>query len=236
MRGHPSLMMDVFWLEQRLADVPATDEWLGPAERDRLLTLKIPKRRADWRLGRWTAKQAIASLFGISELSGIEIVAEPSGAPRVLLANEPAGVTISLTHRAGVGACAVAEHGVIGCDVELIEERSEAFLQDYFTTDELARIARAARDRATIATIIWSAKECALKAVGEGLRRDTRSVCVQRIELAQPATWSALSVRCDTGESFEGWWYEADGLIRTLVTAPAPAIPITLDVLAVALI
>ena len=229
-------MMDVFWLEQRLGDVPATDEWLSPPERERLLTFRIPKRRADWRLGRWTAKQAVANLYGIVDLPRIEIVADPSGAPRVLLDHEAAGVTISLSHRAGTGACAVAEQGAVGCDLEVIEVRAQSFLEDYFTTDEMAMVEHAGRDGAKLSTLLWSAKESALKAIREGLRRDTRSVSVGRIALQAQAGWNTLSVRSDSGESFEGWWYEADGLVRTLVAAPAPSMPASLEVITVALV
>lgn len=229
-------MMDVFWLEQRLADVPATDEWLSPAERERLLTFRMAKRRSDWRLGRWTAKQAVANLFSSFDLARIEIVAESSGAPYVILDHEPAGVTISISHRAGSAACAIAEHGIIGCDLEVVEERTDGFLQDYFTASELAIVAASPPDRARVATIIWSAKESSLKAIREGLRRDTRSVNVTRIDLASPNMWSALAVSSDSGESFQGWWYEADGLVRTVVAAPAPSVPTSLDVIAAALV
>jgi 4'-phosphopantetheinyl transferase len=228
--------MDVFWFEQRQADVPLTDEWLSVRELERLYLLKVPKRRTDWRLGRWTAKQAVANLLGIPDLASIEIVAEPSGAPFVVLPNDITGLTISLTHRAGVGACAVAEHGVVGCDLELVEPRSEAFLQDYFTQDELALIARAGIDPVKAATIVWSAKESALKAVREGLRRDTRSVSVVQIDTGDTSTWNHLQVRCESGEVFEGWWCEADTLIRTLVAAPAPAVPIPLEIVFEALV
>ena len=222
--------MEIFWLEQRQADVPRGDEWLSPRELECQCRLKFPKRRDDWRLGRWTAKLAIGNLLGIPDLASIAIVAEASGAPSVVLPDDITGLTISLSHRSGVGACAVAEQGAIGCDLELIEPRSEAFLQDYFTPDERTLVARAGIDPAIATTIVWSAKESALKAVREGLRRDTRSVIVVRIEVGDSSTWNPLRVRCDSGEVFDGWWFEASGLIRTVVAAPAPAVPIPLDV------
>jgi len=227
------MRMDVFWLEQRLADLPVSDEWLSRREIERLRAFKVPKRRSDWRLGRWTAKQAVASLLGNAhDLAHIEIVAEASGEPTVALPNEIAGLAISLTHCAGVAACAVVEHGVVGCDIEVVAERGAAFLADYFTSQEQALIASAGAESARMATVIWSAKESALKAVREGLRRDTRSVYVSRIDADEPSTWSALTVRCDTGEVFEGWWCEADGLVRNLLAAPAPSIPVPLDIAA----
>jgi 4'-phosphopantetheinyl transferase len=85
--------MDVFWLEQRMAETPASDEWLSPWEASRLHALKIQKRRADWRLGRWTAKCPVAGLLEISEdLASIEISADARGAPTVLVSGEALGI------------------------------------------------------------------------------------------------------------------------------------------------
>jgi 4'-phosphopantetheinyl transferase len=53
--------MDVYWLDQTQADVPAGDEWLCAREAACLARLRFAKRRADWRLGRWTAKRALAA-------------------------------------------------------------------------------------------------------------------------------------------------------------------------------
>ena len=224
--------MDVYWLEQRQSDVPGSDEWLSAREIAHLDTLKIPKRRADWRLGRWTAKCTIAGLLGGPlEFARIEILAGTSGAPTAFLSAEPAGVSISLSHRAGVGACIVANNaGAVGCDLEVIEPRSDAFLDDYFTEDEKNRICGChGPDKARLATIIWSAKESALKALGEGLRLDTRSVCVIEIGDPEVSGWGVLKVRYETGKLFEGWWREADGMVRTVVTHPVCSAPIPVD-------
>ncbi len=226
------MTMDVFWLEQRLADVPASEEWLSVWEAARQHALKVPKRRADWRLGRWTAKRAVAGLLEISEnLANIEIVADASGAPRVLVSGEPVGVSISLSHRAGMAACAVSEQrGMLGCDLESIEPRSDAFLADYFTPEEQAWISAAdAGERPRLSALFWSAKESALKALREGLRMDTRAMRVMRIESALDQGWRSLRIQGEADDSFEGWWCEADGMVRTVIAKPAPAVPIPLS-------
>ena len=73
--------------------------------------MRFAKRQADWRLGRWTAKNAVAAYLNLPSdpqaLTDIEIRPAPSGAPEVFIADQPARVTISLSHRAGVAACAV---------------------------------------------------------------------------------------------------------------------------------
>ena len=77
--------MDVCWLEQTEADVPAENDWLNASEAARLNAMRFAKRRADWRLGRWTAKRALAVCLNLPfdrrALAGIEIRSAPSGAP-----------------------------------------------------------------------------------------------------------------------------------------------------------
>ena len=176
--------MNVYWLEQTEADVPAENDWLSAMETVCLNSMRFAKRRNDWRLGRWTAKCALSLTLNVpahvQALKKIEIRPAPSGAPEVFFDNQPAAVTISLSHRSGIAACAVAISGVeIGCDLEIVEPRSDAFVADYFTIEEQALVARAsAADRDRILALLWSGKESALKALRAGLRLDTRSVIV----------------------------------------------------------
>jgi 4'-phosphopantetheinyl transferase len=229
--------MDVFWLEQSEADVPAANDWLSTAEAIRLEGMRFPKRRADWRLGRWTAKRALAWYWDLpaspQALAEIEISPEASGAPEVLLSNAPAKVTISLSHRAGRAMCSVARSVVrLGCDLEIIEPRTEAFVGDYFTSEERALVACAPEaDRFRLLALLWSGKESALKALRTGLRLDTRSVAVRLVENSFPQIgWSRLRVRHCDGRIFQGWWLEADNVVRTLVSDPASASPTLLRV------
>ena len=219
--------MDVYWLEQIEADVPAESDWLSPTEAAVLNGLRFAKRRADWRLGRWTAKRTVAFLFGIPTgphvLSKIEIRPAPSGVPEVHIAKKRADLTISLSHRAGTAVCAVTRSGVaLGCDLELVEPRSEAFVADYFTAEEQAMVGRAStRAQSRLLALLWSAKESALKALHTGLRLDTRSVMVAPVEFDLNG-WSQLRVHSIGGRVFHGWWQQTNGTIRTLVAALHP--------------
>ena len=56
------------------------------------------------------------------------------------------------------------------------------------------------------------------------------------MEIGDSSIWNPLRVRCDSGEVFDGWWCEADTLVRTLVAAPAPAVPTPLQVMFEALV
>ena len=176
--------MNVYWLEQTEAEVPTGNDWLSENEILCRNGLRFPKRRADWQLGRWTAKCAVAAYLKIPTnpevLERLEIRARPLGAPQVFVANKPVGLTISLSHREGHSLCAVARNSIdLGCDLENIEPRSNAFVSDYFTVEEQAMVAaRSEAERPSFLALLWSAKESALKALQTGLRLDTRSVCV----------------------------------------------------------
>ena len=163
----------------------------------------------------------------------MDIRPAPSGAPEVFFANQPAPVTISLSHRDGIAACAVVMSGAeMGCDLEIVEPRSDAFVADYFTAEEQALVARAsAADRPWLLALLWSAKESALKALHEGLRLDTRCVVVSPFDESIALNgWSPLRVRYTGGVVFHGWWQLAETVVRTVVGLPAPDSPIPLTI------
>jgi len=235
-------LIDVHWLEQTEADVPAKNVWLSIGEVDRLNAMRFAKRRADWRLGRWTAKRALAAYLGLPAdpqvLATLELLPAATGAPRVFVAHKPAEVSVSLSHRDSRAICAIAPSGVkLGCDLEIIEQRGEEFIADYFAAEEQARIARASEiERPRLVALLWSAKESALKALHEGLRLDTRSIIVAAAEESfDNNDWSSLQVRCPGEQFFHGWWQHAGIVVRTLVSDPAPAPPIILKIPACAL-
>jgi len=286
----PSSGMNVYWLEQTEADVPQDHDWLSANEAARLNGMRFAKRRADWRLGRWTAKRALAAYLNVpfhpQALTDIELRPASSGAPEVFFANKPAAVAVSLSHRAGSALCAVAPSGAaLGCDLEIIEPRSDGFVADYFTPEEQALVSEAlAPDRPPLLALLWSAKESALKALRTGLRLDTRCVTVEvsgirnpqseidstdlkigargypgrslrlasRVDAPRPRSddterlredlaiavwsrdglnsWRPLQVRHTDGQVFHGWWQNTGHLLRTMVTAPPPALPIPLRI------
>jgi 4'-phosphopantetheinyl transferase len=225
--------MEVFWFEQNSDDLPATDDWLSMQELACLRAFRFQKRAADWRLGRWTAKRALALCLslasGADALASIEIVPAATGAPTALLAGKPSGWNISLTHTHGRAACALTRrHIALGCDLEKVEPRSDAFLADYFTPDEQKVFADASpRDRDLLATLFWSAKESAAKALQEGLRLDTRTLSVLRVGCPAPwSHWAPLTVAAAAGRTFHGWW-RADGeYVATVASDPSCSLPI----------
>ena len=214
------------------AELPEDDAWLDPEEAERARSFVFPGRRLDFRLGRWTAKHAVAAWLGRCEdFARIAIRTSAAGAPRVLVDGEPAPVEISFSHRDGRAACAVAPAGTrLGCDLEWVEPRSESFLHDCFVPAEIELVQLApVEHRPLYANLIWSAKESALKALRTGLRDDARSVEVRLLDTA-PAGWGRLEVvRPATGEVLRGWWRREDGWVLTVVADPAPAAPGSLE-------
>jgi 4'-phosphopantetheinyl transferase len=235
--------MDVYWLEQIKRDVPQENDWLSTSESTFLDGLRFAKRRADWRLGRWTAKRALAAYLNLPDsppaFARIEVRAAPSGAPEAFLDNKLATATISLSHRTDRAICTVAPPAVeLGCDLELIEPHGDAFITDYFTAEEQALVARQSpADQPRILAVLWSGKESALKALRAGLRMDTRCVAVELVDASFHMSgnmkdyvngWSPLQVTYTGGRIFDGWWQDRDHMVRTVVAAPSPALPISL--------
>lgn len=226
--------MTVCWLSQCEADLPASPVWLAPRERERANALRFTKRRNDYLLGRWTAKQAIARALELpadpAAMAGIEIRNLDGGAPQAFVGDAPAPLSISMTDRAGWGVCAVQRHGgTIGCDLELVEPRTDAFVADYLTAAEQATVAAArdADERHRLANLIWSAKESALKVLKTGLRRDTRSVEVE-LAAAHAAAWARLRVRCAEGPELPGWWRQYGQFVLTVAATQDLASPVSL--------
>ncbi len=209
----------------RAGKVPAGDRWLSPLERSVEARLRWPKRRSDWRLGRWVAKRAVIACLQDEQIEppDIEILAQETGAPgaRVLSGPVTVPVSVSISHSDGVGLAAAAVGDVaLGCDVERIEPRTERFVADYFTAAERERVARTvAVDRPTVVTLIWSAKEAALKVLGEGMRLDARAVSVE-VPIGPHAAWdqrSAFRVRLPDARWIPGWCWVGDGFVWTIL-------------------
>lgn len=224
--------MRLQWLVQQCADVPEHDEWLAPFERDVLAKLWAPKRRRDWRLGRWTARLALTRSGAVQPGDGrrLSIRADEAGVPRVFVDETECDWVVSISHTGEHGLAAVARKpAALGCDLETIGRRGEEFVVDWFTEGERALVSALGGDaRSRRVTLVWSAKESALKALGLGLRLDTRSVEVALADGGAEADgWRALLVTAPATE-FHGWWRVDEMRALTVLGDPAPDVPIAL--------
>jgi len=121
----------IHWLLQSLDDCPeilrgdATPAWLSAAEQARLHGFKVEKRRRDWLLGRWTAKNLVqrylAQTTGESPaLDTIFIGADADGAPyascklRGARGEDRLAVSLSISHSHGTAFCGLVENVGMG--------------------------------------------------------------------------------------------------------------------------
>ncbi len=227
------------WLAHGEPDVPSTRRWMSTAEQQRLASFRFTKPHREYLVRRWTAKQAVAETLGLDrqdldDLASIEIRNRPSGAPYAVVDGQPAPVDVSLTDRAGWAVCLVSdagsfEAGTLGVDLEIVERRSAAFVDDFLTAAEADQV-RAATDEvaaAVLANLMWSAKEAALKVLQLGLRVDTQRVAVRADpDDAALDGWRQLSVTAQ-GQTFPGYWRHDGSFLLTVCFAEShrPAEP-----------
>jgi 4'-phosphopantetheinyl transferase len=193
--------------------------------------MRFEKRSSEFRMGRWTAKNAVALVLDrprtLEALQEIEINRAPGGAPVPLVGGQPAPVSISMTDRADQAVCVVASREVgLGVDLELVEPRSDAFVTDFLTPLEQGLVGDAEdrEQRDLRANLIWCGKESALKVLRTGLRRDTRTVEVSLPDDPTVDGWAPMLVRATEGTQFPGWWRRFGAFVLT-VTASGPIDP-----------
>lgn len=221
-----------FWFWQPVGELPASPGWLSEAEAERARGLRFPKRRAEWLLGRLAAKRALAVLLGVGEeaLGEFEIRSHPDGFPLPFWRGRSLPLALSLSHRAGVALCTVGcGGGELGCDVDLVERRSDAFVSDYLDAQERADVEARPADREWLVPLLWSAKESALKALRLGLSLDTREVGIRDLELGDGTAWQALRVEvAPGGRMLEGFWRRRGRRVLTIVGGAGLARPLAL--------
>jgi 4'-phosphopantetheinyl transferase len=211
-----------------MADVPSDDRWLSRREAAWVARMRFEKRRSEFRMGRWTAKNAIALFLDRPHtpeaLHAVEIDRTFDGAPAPRVDGQPAPASISMTDRADQAVCVVGPPGMgLGVDLELVEPRSGAFVADYLTEAEQRIVGEAAdaEERDLRANLIWCGTESALKVLRTGLRRDTRSVEVSFPDTPMVEGWLEMSVRAAEGAEYPGWWRRYGDFVLTVAATGA---------------
>jgi len=227
-------------------------ECLTPRERAGFAGFQFQKRRQEWLLGRLAAKHVVCDLvrlrLGLEVPAwAIEVGHLDSGAPVVLSAarsglpfafGERLPIELSLSHSHGAAFCgALWQTGDsvppvrLGVDLEWVTSHPPEMWSDYFTGPELRHCTDEAGgicDRR--ATLVWSAKESALKALRHGLTIDTRGVtCLPAlsagndgVRLEPDSAWRPLSVAFGPPLSADvlrstGRWHMLEGFAVTVV-------------------
>jgi 4'-phosphopantetheinyl transferase len=216
------------WLLRNLADVPAGEDWLGERERHVLAGLRVDPRRDSWRLGRWAVKAALSTWLA-APAERIEVLAAPDGAPEAWLDGTRAPASVSISHRGGRALAVVAGGDVaVGCDLELVEPRSGAFVREWLGAAE-QRLVRAepAATQALVVNLIWTAKEAGAKVRREGLRLNVRQAAVMFARGdGLTAHWRPLEVNWPDGAGATGGWWRAEPRwVMTIATEPRAGAP-----------
>lgn len=219
------------WLSQQHADVPTGDRWLGERERAVVAGLNTDRRRADWLLGRWTAKRALGAWLGVLP-THVEVLAAADGAPEAWLDGRRPPVSVSLSHRGGRAIAVVTDAPVVaGCDLELIEPRSDPFVRQWLARSEQRLVDGSdPSERPLLANLLWTAKEAASKVRRDGLRLAVQSAVVTLGEpSARNGAWRPLQVNWKDGPRTPGWWRAEPGWVMAVAGEPGTAPPRKLE-------
>lgn len=195
---------------------------LGEEEQKFLELLRFKKRREEWLAGRLALKkilQAVVPDLSVVETRRIQIIKAENGAPILQVDSVvPAPLAISLSHSNGFVLCAVtSQTPKLGVDLEMIEARSDSFIQDYFTVKEVAEIDHhSSEDRAFLSTLLWSEKEAVLKALAVGLKVDTRRIEVDVAGHLMTDDWQTSAVAYEQENSLRLLWRRQDHFVFSL--------------------
>ena len=156
----------------------------------------VEKRRRDWLAGRISAKDAVRTLlnreYGIALCpADISILSAASGAPVVRLASDvlQAPPCVSISHCDGVAVAIASTNKDVLPGLQRIEPREPGFDEIAFTSSERVLLhALSADERTANQSLLWSIKEAAAKATGEGLQRVDQIVVEQINAKNQTAT------------------------------------------------
>ena len=226
-------MTEIVYLISDASRVPADSAWLTRNERACLDSFRFEKRRRDWLLGRWTAKQAALQVAGLQQDDAcrIEIATAADGAPQPFLDGRPFRVALSISHSNGRALCAIGAPGAqIGCDIERIEPRGPEFADTFFTMNERGRIAAAHRDDSdALVTVTWCAKESVLKALRTGLRWDTYDVEVSAHVDNGLNHWNRIVATTVDAGAFDGWWRTDNDSVICIVGRDLRDQPVTVE-------
>jgi phosphopantetheinyl transferase len=219
----------IFWHWQTAESADETRpielKGLSAAEQEHFQTIRLPRRAQEWRSARLVVKHLLSVVFGWPDAlyAQIEIYNRSSGAPAVRFSESEWPAFISLSHRGGAVGAALSRTVPLGFDLECVEPHSSAFCHEYFTPAENAFLAAVSDvEQAQLSSALWSGKEALLKAIGTGLKLDTR-----RIELrpcgSLSADWSFWPATLYTPEYPSAWQIAVRRCDQTIISMAFPA-------------
>jgi 4'-phosphopantetheinyl transferase len=208
---------------QFLEDVPGHLDWLHPSELDLFRSFRFEKRQKDWLLGRWTAKSLLKECwYKENKLEELAILPGKNRAPFVYLDQNLLETQISISHSNGQSFCvATNDDTEIGCDLELIEKRSIAFQEDYFTLKEheLFNSVSSLITETEYYTLCWSAKEALMKATKQGMSLHPLKIELKKIEQFGN-NWNTFMIyNIESSRDYFGYWKILAPMVYVVVAA-----------------
>ena len=210
----------IHWLVARPGAGLDKAEFLLPEELAEGARFRHPGRRRQWLLGRAAAKVLLLRLRGVggnaAAARSLRIVRQDAGWPQACTAaGEPLPLSLSISHSGERALCAVCPKavGALGADLEKIEPRSAAFLEDFYTEAERRLLSRlSGRERETAVNAVWSLKEALLKALWSGLRRRATDIEILSLGALAADGWRRPRLRAAGRTDARGLWRtSADG-------------------------
>ena len=139
-------MPSIYWNFQEMNCLPENLTWLSENEQLFLSKLRFPKRRQEWLLGRWTAKNLMIKVHPLCNAikpDNISIHKSENGSPFATLHEKKLKGILSITHRESLAVAAWCDQPQIkiGIDLEAIEPKEDSFINDFFTTIEVNQVA-----------------------------------------------------------------------------------------------
>ncbi|MBG0786641.1 MAG: 4'-phosphopantetheinyl transferase superfamily protein [Anaerolineaceae bacterium] len=200
----------VYWSIADVTDIERSTSFLSEAEQSIYDKFRFDLRRDSFLAGRWVAKGLIRKALSLScSYCDISILNETSGKPYAVVEGERLDSELSISHSGDWAAAALSVDGLqIGVDVEVVSPRPNSFAADYFTSAECALLNDQSENYDRNVTVIWSAKEAMLKALGLGLRLDTRRVQVTAIGSGHennPDGWLPLEIESENNAWVAYW-------------------------------
>lgn len=168
-----------YWLDVAAvseAALVALEGDLSPGERARAERIRFDEDRRPYVAAHGMLRRGLAAAVG-ARPTELEIRAREDGKPELFGAHRGA-LSFSLSHTRGAAAWAIGAVEEVGVDVEAVGDGALAL--------ELAPRVLGEAERARLETLgtghffdLWTLKEAFVKATGEGLRRDLRSVAFE---------------------------------------------------------
>ena len=216
-------MAELGWLTQTLDDVPPGLEWLTTAELDELATVVGSEAQREWKVRWWTAKRLVAH-WCRAPVERVEVRSADDGDLDPFIEGRPANVSVCASDRNGRALAVVAGANLsLGCDLEIIEPRDEAFVADLLTPSEkeyVAMLVGEGRDR--VVNLLWCVKEAAAKARGPGAARSMRNAAAVLEGFGERSErWRPLRLEWG-GEDVvtHGWWREEPDWLMAIASEP----------------